>query len=125
MSFSAFLFAERRGKMYERTRRINEMLHEKVEAEYQNFLEELEKKEPKEIIASSYEKVFKEDIVLALTENELPYDRAKALLRMDYPLEGAYQAWLKQDVTYMEDLRDCVDDYAKRVCEKRREEKER
>lgn len=125
MSFSAFLFAERRGKMYERTRRINEMLHEKVEAEYQNFLEELEKKEPKEIIASSYEKVFKEDIVLALTENELPYDRVKALLRMDYPLEEAYQAWLKQDVTYMEDLRDCVDDYAKRVCEKRREEKER
>lgn len=90
MSFSAFLFAERRGKMYERTRRINEMLHEKVEAEYQNFLEELEKKEPKEIIASSYEKVFKEDIVLALTENELPYDRVKALLRMDYPLEEAY-----------------------------------
>ena len=111
--------------MYERTRRINEMLHEKVEAEYQNFLEELEKKEPKEIIASSYEKVFKEDIVLALTENELPYDRAKALLRMDYPLEEAYQAWLKQDVTYMEDLRDCVDDYAKKESAKRREEQSR
>lgn len=111
--------------MYGITRRINEMLHEKVEAEYHEFLEELEKKEPKEIIASSYEKVFKEDILMIFSENDFPYDRAKALLRMDYPLDGAYQAWLKQDVTYMEDLRDCIDDYAKRICEKRREEQER
>lgn len=111
--------------MYERTRRINEMLHEKVEAEYQQFLEELEKKEPKEIIASSYEKVFKEDILMILSENDFPYDRAKALLSRDYPLEEAYQEWLKQDVTYMEDLRDCVDNYAKKTSGRMKGEQER
>ena len=125
MSFSAFLFAERRDKMYAKTKRINDMLYEKMEKEYHAFLEELEKKDPKEIIASSYEKVFKEDILMTLSVNDLSYDRAKALLRMDSPLEGAYQAWLKQDVTYMEDLRDCIDDYAKKESAKRREEQSR
>ena len=125
MSFSAFLFAERSEKMYAKTKRINDMLYEKMEKEYHVFLEELEKKEPKEIIASSYEKVFKEDILMTLSENNLPYDRAKTLLRMEYPLDGAYQAWLKQDTTYMDDLRDCIDDYAKKECMKRREEQER
>lgn len=112
--------------MYERTRKINEMLYEKMEAEYHAFLEELEKKEPKEIIASSYEKVFKEDIIQALSENELPYDQAKALIYMDYPLDGVYQAWLKQDETYMEDLRNCIEAYAKSIClGRRKEEQER
>ena len=111
--------------MNEMTKRINEMLSAKIDSEYYAFLDELEKKEPKEIIAASYEKVFKEDIMMILSENDLPYDRAKTLLRMEYPLDGAYQAWLKQDTTYMDDLRDCIDDYAKKECMKRREEQER
>ena len=108
--------------MYAKTKRINDMLYEKMEKEYHAFLEELEKKEPKEIIAASYEKVFKEDIMMILSENDLPYDRAKALLRMDYPLDAAYKAWLGRDSTYMEDLRDCVEEFAKDEAMRRKKE---
>lgn len=85
----------------------------KIEAEYNKFLDELEKKEPKEIIAASYEKVFKEDIMMALSNIDLPYDSAKALLYMEYPLAAAYEAWMDRDVTYMEELRECLEEFAK------------
>lgn len=78
--------------------------------------------EAKEIIAASYEKVFKEDIMMILSENDLPYDRAKALLRMEHPLDAAYRAWLGRDSTYMEDLRDCVDEFAKDEAMRRKKE---
>lgn len=39
----------------EMTKRINEMLSAKIDSEYYAFLDELEKKEPKEIIAASYQ----------------------------------------------------------------------
>jgi len=110
--------------MNEQTRRVNEMLYAKMESEYYFFLDELEKKEPKEIIASSYEKVFKEDILLVFQENELTYDRAKALLRMEHPLDAAYRAWLKDDVSYMEMLTDSVEYFAKRECERQRKERD-
>ena len=108
--------------MNEMTKRINEMLSAKIDSEYYAFLDELEKKEPKEIIAAAYEKVFKEDIMMILSENDLPYDRAKALLRMDYPLDAAYKAWLGRDSTYMEDLRDCVEEFAKEESMRRKKE---
>lgn len=106
----------------EMTKRINELLSAKIDSEYYAFLDELEKKEAKEIIAASYEKVFKEDIMMILSENDLPYDRAKALLRMDYPLDAAYKAWLGRDSTYMEDLRDSVEEFAKDEAMRRKKE---
>ena len=108
--------------MNEMTKRINEMLSAKIDSEYYAFLDELEKKEPKEIIAASYENVFIEDIMMILSENDLPYDRAKALLRMEHPLDAAYRAWLGRDSTYMEDLRDCVDEFAKDEAMRRKKE---
>lgn len=86
-----------------------------MEAEYNTFLKELEKKEPKEIIAASYEKVFKEDILMIFSEHEFQYDRAKALLRMDYPLEELYQTWRKQDVTYKEDVEKKIKRFKKTI----------
>ena len=110
--------------MNHQTVTINEMLHGKMRGEYLTFLEELEQKEPKEIIACSYEKVFKEDILMCIEENNLPYEKAKVLLREPYPLDSCYRAWLKNDSTYMENLLECIEDHAKEI-EKKNRNKER
>lgn len=55
----------------------------------------------------------KEDIIAVVESRELEPKYVKALLRENYPLEGCYQRWLEEDVTYMEDLRICIEDHAK------------
>ncbi|MCQ4794147.1 DUF3848 domain-containing protein [Anaerofustis stercorihominis] len=104
---------------------VNEKLYEVMETEYRNFLEELEKKDAGEIIKSSYEKVFKEDILMTLSENEFSYAQAKALLNEKYPLDSCYQAWLKTDDLYMNNLKDCMEEHAKKLVSLEKRERER
>lgn len=127
MDFPAFLISLKGGKrMDQRTIKINEDLYAKMESEYHAFLDDLEKRTPHEIISSSYEKVFKEDILMVLSENNLSYDRANALLHTEKPLDAAYNAWLKEDVSYMEDLSNCLEKFAEKICmERKRKELER
>ena len=94
-----------RGKIEQE---MNEILLEKMSKEYDDFIEKLSLQSPDEIIRASYEKVFKEDILAVVESRELEPKYVKALLRENYPLEGCYQRWLEEDVTYMEDLRICI-----------------
>ncbi len=93
----------------------NELLYEKVKKEYDAFVESLEKLPPKEIINHSYEKVFKEDIAMCFEELELEPNDAKALLKKKKPLDFVYQEWLKNDCSYMDMLRDTVEDSSKKA----------
>ena len=54
-----------------RTKLLNEMLNDKVQDEYSTFIEKLKGLSPDEIIEHSYEKVFKEDLAIALNEKSL------------------------------------------------------
>ena len=99
-----------RGKIEQE---MNEILLEKMSKEYDDFIEKLSMQSPDDIIRASYEKVFKEDIIAVVESRELEPKYVKALLRENYPLEGCYQRWLEEDVTYMEDLRICIEDHAK------------
>ena len=99
-----------RGKIEQE---MNEILLEKMSKEYDDFIEKLSLQSPDEIIRASYEKVFKEDILAVVESRELEPKYVKALLRENYPLEGCYQRWLEEDVTYMEDLRLCIEEHAK------------
>ena len=92
---------------------LNQILLEKMTKEYDEFIEKLSMQSPDEIIRASYEKVFKEDILAVVERGALEPKYVKALLRDNYPLEGCYQRWLEEDVTYMEDLRICIEDHAK------------
>lgn len=104
-----------------KTEKINKQLYQKMEAEFQEFLDSLEKKPPKEIITASYEKVFKEDILMSVFENNLPDEQAKALLGEKMPLDSCYRKWLKREVTYMEELRECVQEQAKTLAKRSRQ----
>ncbi len=89
-----------------------EQLIEKMRSEYNTFLDELSAKPPMQIIESSYEKVFKEDLLLTVEDGEFSDEKIAALLTQEYPLDLLYQEWLDTDASYMDMLRDCVDDAA-------------
>lgn len=88
---------------------LNEKLNDKVQDEYIAFIEKIKGLPPDKIIEHSYEKVFKEDLALALSEKTLSPDEAKAMLSLKYPLDALYQEWMKTDISYMDMLSDIVD----------------
>lgn len=99
----------------------NELLYEKVQAEYNAFIEELKTLPPEQIIEKSYQKTIKEDLVVICRETDRPQSEAKALYLLKYPLEEIYQEWLETDVSYMDMLRDSVDERGKSAVKEMKE----
>ena len=93
----------------------NELLYEKVQAEYDAFIEELKRMTPEQVIDRAYEKVTKENMVTIIREENLTPAEAKALNREKYPLDRMYQEWLDTDVSEMQMLEDSIDDTAKKA----------
>lgn len=87
----------------------NELLYKKLEKEHNDFVAELKTKSPEQIIEASYEKVFKDDILSIFDYAEFSQTQAKALYKLKYPLDAIYQEWLHNDMSYMDMLRDTVD----------------
>lgn len=99
----------------------NALLYEKVQAEYNSFIKELKSKPIDQVIESAYEKVIKEDMVSICESADFEEKEAKALYLEKYPLDRMYQDWIKNDVSYMDMLRDTIDDTAKASARERRE----
>ncbi len=99
----------------------NELLYEKVQVEYDAFIEELKRMTPEQIIEKSYEKVTKENMVTIIQEENLTPAEAKALCREKYPLDRMYQEWLDTDVSEMQMLKDSIDDTAKKAVKEMKE----
>ena len=93
----------------------NVLLYEKVQAEYDAFIEELKRMTPEQVIDRAYEKVTKENMVTIIREENLTPAEAKALSREKYPLDRMYQEWLDTDVSEMQMLKDSIDDTAKKA----------
>lgn len=82
------------------------LLLEKMQAEYAEFTNELANKSPKEVIDAAYEIVYKKEILMLFESEEgFAEDHYPALLEMDYPLDYLYHAWLKADVSVVDDLK--------------------
>lgn len=107
-------------KLIKENEYILDQLYEKLLGEYKDFINHLETLPPKEIIEYSYEKVFKEEFVyifesieLKETTNieygEISIEHAKSLLSEEKPLEFLYKAWMDKEESYMDRLRDCVE----------------
>ena len=99
----------------------NTLLYEKVQAEYDAFIEELKAKPAEEVIEKAYEKVFKEEMVCICEFANFESKEAKAMYLEKHPLDRMYQDWLKSDVSYMDMLRDSIDDSVKAAAMERRE----
>ena len=88
----------------------NDRVYEVLSAEYNSFIEHLKTLPPEKIIEHSYEKVFKEEIVLLVECDSIEFSpkQAKALLAEKQPLDHLYTEWMHDDSSYCDMLRDCV-----------------
>lgn len=94
---------------------LKKQLNEKLQKEYDNFIERLKLLPPERIIESSYEKVFKEELMTTVQYKDLSRVEIIALLKLDHPLDSLYQEWLKNDFSYLPLLEDTVNDHTKKV----------
>lgn len=104
------------------TDNIRGQLWKKAAKEQSDYIEELKKMTPEQVIERSYETVMREDIFMTI-ENECSYSllsdkQIRALLKLDYPLSACYDAWQKNDVTYMDRIQETIADFAKDLAEK-------
>lgn len=92
---------------------IKDLLYEKMSNEQKDFVENLKHLPLEKIIQSAYEKVMRDDILMLFEDDFLDDKQIKALLRLEKPLSACYDEWLKNDCSYMDMLRDTVDDFSK------------
>lgn len=91
----------------------NTLLYDKMKAELDKFIAELKTKSPEQIIELAYELTIKEDLLSIFENTDFSQEEAKALYSQKYPLDFLYQEWLSNDLTYMDQLRETVDDKIK------------
>ena len=108
---------------------LKEKLIEKVENEYKEFVEELKKKTPEEIIENAYELTSKDEIIGQLKEMTLDEDEIKTMLQENDLLAQFYSDWLDHDSQLGENISysmtDTIEiimsDYNEKIKQKNRE----
>ena len=104
---------------------IKDLLYEKMSNEQNDFVENLKHSSPEEIISAAYEKVMRDDILMLFDDDFLDTKQTKALLKLEYPLSACYDEWLKNDCTYMDMLRDTVDDFSENLARNQEQAKKK
>ena len=93
---------------------IQDKLYNKVSAEYNARIAEIEQLSPQQIIRRAYEIVTKADLLMCFDAGEIEDTKAHVLLQLDAPLDTLYEQWLEVDASkYMDRLRDCIDTEAR------------
>lgn len=100
------------------------LLIQKVQSEYDEFIENLKKLPSEKVIDFSCEKVIKEDLVTSIESTNLDEIQAKSLYRLKYPLDYCYREWLDNDLSHMEMLEDTINDAASKISNRERNDKE-
>lgn len=92
--------------------KIKQELYDKLQEEYDNFIENLKTMTPEQIIDNSYEKVMKEELKDMFFPSMCNYDLAqiKALKKAEAPLDELYQGWMDFDGGIHESLEYSVED---------------
>lgn len=88
-------------------------MYDKVEKEFDEYVEGIKKLSLDEVINKSYETAFKKELTfLFLPEMELLSTKdTKLLLKEDKILNQLYNEWLDSDLNYNELIRMCIDEY--------------
>lgn len=103
--------------------KVNAELQYKANMELMDLFSEVEKLPANEIVDRSYELTLKKDLLIILENEDLPLSQAQVLLEKDYPLDAIYQAWLDNDYSYMDILRDSISDYAREEAQLQKKDK--
>lgn len=91
---------------------VRRVLINKMEDEYNAYINRIKLLPADIIIGQSYETVFKKDILLCFeNENFLNEATIIHLLQTERPLEELYQIWLCVDITYMDRLQETIEEF--------------
>lgn len=104
---------------------LRQQLWEKAAKEQSDYIEHLKTLSSEQIIDRAYEKVMRDDILIIFEDDTLSDKQVEALAKLEYPLSACYDEWQKTDVTYMDRLRDAVDDYANDLVKESEAEKQK
>lgn len=104
---------------------IRKKLYEKMQKEYNDFIEEMKNNEPQFIVNNAYQIVIKEELVAMFYPESEQYDidEIKALNKTKNPLEELYQGWMDLDAGIHSVLEDNVSDTIEEIQKEQREKK--
>lgn len=94
---------------------LNTALYHKMFAEQERFKAYLLTVSPYEVLQQAYEYVCREDILLAMENNDLSSKQAMALMKSDTPLADVFQKWEEWETGHMDDVWACVESQANEV----------
>lgn len=93
--------------------KLKQALVDKLTAEQDTYRAWLLAQSPEEILKHTYEYTMREDIVFCMDSLELTDAQAAALLASSSPMSDIYKELDRRDVSYMDDIRDCIETRAK------------
>ena len=91
--------------------KLTTALYEKMKAEQDSYRAWLVAQPPEKILDHAYEYTIREDILVAL-ERDLTAPQAEVLLASPTPLADLYRDWSKQETSYMDNIRDTIENRA-------------
>lgn len=104
---------------------LRKAVYEKLQAEYNSFIEYIKTLPSEQIILCSYEKIIKEEMVEMFYPEAEKYDvqQIKALNKTKYPLEELYQGWMDSDIGLNQILEDNVHDTLEELVKEQKNKK--
>ena len=91
---------------------LNTELYKKAHSEQEAFRAELLSMPGEEILKYAYEYTIKEDLLLSLEYNDLESNQAKALLKLDKPLDSLFLRFESRETDYMDTVWDTIQTHA-------------
>lgn len=104
---------------------LKDKLSIKIVNEYNDFIRELYKLSPEEIVDKSYEKVAKEEIVYIVEENDYSDEKYKLMLNEEDLLDGLYNEWLTSDGNFNELLGYSIERFVNYLVQKSKENRDK
>lgn len=89
---------------------LKQQLHQKMQAKYDEFIEQLKQSPVDTILDCACEKVCKEEILMCVDTLSLSKSDLKGLLALPDPLHDLFQEWLAVDDSHMGELNDCIEE---------------
>lgn len=90
---------------------LHEKLVNKIHEEHEQFLAEVEKLPPKEIIFKAYEICYREEFICMLENTAYSDETMERLLALPNPIGVLYDEWLDTDCSVCEMLGDIIREF--------------
>lgn len=103
--------------------KLNTQLYEKMFEEQEKYRGWLLGQPPEEIINHTYEYTVREDILMALENNDISIEQATALLKSPTPLADVFSEFENRETGYMDIVLDCITDLANTVIQTEQEQR--